>query len=420
MIKGMELVRPYFTDFNGFGNCTIKQVSKDFIVEEVFKNGELRLCKYFVKHGGKTNIKLGSAEKYLYGELEKKSIETLHAIEKISNVKKIPLESIFYAGMKDKWAITCQTVCIENPNKNICSLVKLDDVVFRPIRWEKEPIMIGDLDGNKFTIVIRGIEKNLNEIRDEVNNFSKISNSGIPNYYGQQRFGGPRSISHIIGKYIFEDRLEDAVILFLTESSKVDSQELMGAREEIKLNKNFKKSLSGFPEDLLYERKIIKHLIKNPGDFKGGFDKININLRRVFVFAFQSFLFNKILEKRVDLLGKEVFKIQKGDVVENEEIIGLVPGYLSNYSEGIQGEIEKEVLSKFGLNFSYFEKVKKYGINCCGSKRPIKLFSSDFKLVRVERDEINIGKNKVTVSFTLKKGQYATVLLEELLKTSLY
>ncbi|MDD3083870.1 MAG: tRNA pseudouridine(13) synthase TruD [Candidatus ainarchaeum sp.] len=412
--------RKFFTNSQGLDNCVIKQIPEDFVVEEFFEKNILSECRFFIKNA-KNEIKfLPSRGNYVIGELEKRKIETIVAIEKISKKIKVNVEDISFSGMKDKWAVTCQKICIKDLLKKIKTPIYDENFIFSPKNRSNCSLKIGGLCGNKFTVTIRNIYQDEEYIKNIVKNFEQEAKIGLPNYYGRQRFGGPRSVSHIIGKFIIDDKIKEAINIFLMQSSPVDSEKLRYARKQIEYNQNYKKALSGFPNELFYEKIVIKHLIKKPGDYLGAFEKINANLRRLFVFSYQSYLFNKMLEKRIELLGKKTFQKQEGDIMCDNNIFGMVPGYMSEFSSGIQGEIEKEVLNEHGISFSYFEQAKKYGVNCRGEKRPICMNLCDFNLVSILPDEINIGKNKLVVSFNLKSGQYATVFLEELLKTSLF
>ncbi|MEM7420513.1 MAG: tRNA pseudouridine(13) synthase TruD [Pseudomonadota bacterium] len=119
--------------------------------------------------------------------VEKTNTNTAFVAEQLARFVKLPLRQITYAGRKDKYAVTQQWFGIHAPGKPDFdfSTFELEGVrVLKQVRHNKK-LRTGQLKGNHFTITLRqvmhpeAIEERLQEIAEH----------GVPNYYGEQRFG---------------------------------------------------------------------------------------------------------------------------------------------------------------------------------------------------------------------------------------
>ena len=97
------------------------------------------------------------------------------------------------AGTKDKRSISTQKVCIRFVTaEKLCRAVKTirsysgQRVNIGNFSYEKDDLDLGDLKGNKFTIVLRNVAESKETIEKSV---SGLKNNGFINYFGQQRFG---------------------------------------------------------------------------------------------------------------------------------------------------------------------------------------------------------------------------------------
>jgi tRNA pseudouridine13 synthase len=165
-----------------------------------------------------------------------------------------------------------------------------------------------------------------------------------------------------------------------------------------------------------FERSLIHHLCKYPKDFAGAWRKMPKNLRFMFTHAFQSFLFNQVIEERL----KQGFGLEavECDILEDNLPTGPLYGFESKLASGKPGEIEKKVLAKEGFGLSDFKIKVIPELSSKGMRKKIVLFPQDLKLLGIAPDEFNEGKLKATVSFALEKGAYATVVLKELTKST--
>ena len=112
----------------------------------------------------------------------------------------------------------------------------LEDTHWKGLRlsnpsWEDWKLDLGKLKGNRFSVVIRNIDLEKEDIEKRIKQgIKEINEKGIANYYGEQRFGGIRNISHLVGKELIKGNLKNAVMLYLTATDIKEDEELRNAR----------------------------------------------------------------------------------------------------------------------------------------------------------------------------------------------
>lgn len=409
----------YSTNCEGISG-RIKERHRDFIVEEIQRDEKVCEVKRFLEEG-KTEMKeLKISEKpegkdYLHLNLEKINIDLHEAIRILTRHLGVSKKRVGYAGIKDRHAVTCQRISVWRPDVEKLGRFRGRQFDLSKPCWEEEKIDLGYLKGNRFGIVVRDIDLKEKELRGCLKEgFKEMEKDGIANYFGEQRFGGLRQVTHLVGKALVKGNVEEAVMLYLTASSENEKDDIKKARIELGKSGDFSKAINEFPLRQRYERAILHHLCKYPNDFAGGFSKLPKKLRFLFTHAYQSFIFNELIRLRIERgIG---LTPQKGEPAEEGTALGLLPGYESEYSEGIIGELEKEVMGKEKVEFGEFKLKTLAECSSRGSRKAIQLFPKKMKLEKIEEDEFFEGKLCCRISFELSKGNYATTVLKELMK----
>jgi len=413
--------KKFFTKAKGIGG-KIKRRYSDFIVEELAGNGKKCSAEFFLreengkKGQGETRgeMKIPEGRKdFLLLEMEKCNTETNLAVKTVARALHKSQKSIGYAGLKDKRAVTCQRISVFMPSVKQLEKFSARGIVLRNPEWSDSGIDLGDLNGNYFTVKIRDIPLSGEEIKKRGDEAFGEMEKGIPNYFGEQRFGSIRQISHLVGREIIREDIKSAVMLYLTAISELEEKEVKEARLHLAESSNFKQAEREFPIKYRYERAMAHYLANNRKDFFGAFSILPRRLRFLFTHAYQSHLFNRLVEKR---LGEGLFEPLEGEPQEDGIPMGLLPGYNSAFSPGRIGELERELLEKEGITFADFKLEKMKECSCQGARRKIFFFPREMKLLEIGEDEFFEGKRKCKVSFYLDKGCYATVLLSELMK----
>ena len=419
-------IETFFSPFKGIGG-KLRTISEDFIVNEIsdFPNEK--------KNGNFTIAKVTSI-----------NWETNTLIRELSNRLHISRQRISFAGTKDKRAKTTQLMSFQDVAFEKLSKVKIKDVAIDNIYRSNKNVRLGMLIGNDFAVKIRGIARSKKK-KDIEQIYSFILKSkGFPNFYGIQRFGIVRPNTHIVGKFIVKDDFEKAVMSYIANPMDSEDEEINSLRAELQDTYDFSSALKNYPNVLNFERAILNQLVVNTKDFVEALKVLPKNLLTMFVYAYQSYLFNKILSERIRrnlpinnaIIGDIVLPIRK-DVVDNKEIFvndnniekankqikngkavvsGLLYGYDSVFSQGEMGEIEHKIIEKEKIDHRDFIIPDIPFISSSGSRRSLIASVKDFNY-RFLNDDLNKGKKAALLKFKLNKGSYATSLLREFMKS---
>jgi len=367
-LERMLGIETYASQSLGIGG-KIRQFTEDFVVEEVLMDGSKAQVS-----PTETLQPIGGG-RYLICVLVKRDWDTFLAVKKVARGLGISPKRIQIAGIKDAKALTAQHVSIRGVTPERVSRVKIRDITVHPLRFSDGRVYSQLLLGNQFYITIRTISHSSFVIEKRVKNIQNELSSlgGVPNFFGHQRFGTVRPITHIVGKFLVRGDLEKAALTFLAKPSPYEHPESREARQKLQDTQDFAEALRCFPNHLRYERFMLVRLAKQPDDFIGAFRKLPSKLRRLFVQAYQSFLFNKFLSQRLKH-GIDFNEVHVGDYVMHLDGHGLptnefeqatfqslsnvkkalkenkmqvaVPlvGFKQHPSKGVQGEIEKEII----------------------------------------------------------------------------
>ncbi len=416
----------YISDTEGTGG-RLKADAEDFVVKEISSHPE-------PAEDGKFTI----------AKVTAKNWETNRMIRLMSREMGISRERIGFAGTKDKRAVTTQLMSFEGP-KSLLDKVELQDISISDPYTARRRIQIGDLIGNEFEIRVSGLSKPISEINDICTEVvSQINKTkGFPNYFGVQRFGVMRPITHKVGEHIIRGDLEGAVRCYVTDPADPNSYDTDAAkiRETLRDADDWTGMSKIIPDSMSFEKGLVGYLSDNPGDWVGAIATLPTNLQMMFVHAYQSYLFNLMLSERIargipldrPIIGDLVIPLDSDGTPHHEnpilttaKNIDLVErqvklkkafvsitlfGSKSVLAEGEMGEIERKILNDHHVSADNFVVP---GLSHCsseGSNREVLCPVKDLKYLPEEET--------YKVSFSLPKGNYATCLMREFMKSEM-
>ncbi len=389
MIPQIDLqigITVYSTNFGGVGG-KIKLKPEDFEVFEVINE---KISKLISESNG-----------YAVYKLKKKNIDTNHALSDILKKKGLRLKAL---GLKDASAITEQYVCsskkevsIDNFSSNKYSL--------RKIGFIKKPLSKKDMIGNHFKIKIIDCKNNLSVFNEQ---------NQILNFFGYQRFGSKRPVTHLVGKAILQKNFKKAVDLILSFRTPFDSDPNNAIREKLADKSNYKKYFEKIPSQMDIERLVLREMIQSDDSLKS-IKQIPLPLRRFFIQSYQSYLFNKSLSLAFSN-GENLFECQDGDVCFDTK--GIIGKFTKNY--------DQKLAMPF-VGYAYYKKTRfDYYISRILENEEIS--PKDFFIKEMQEVSNEGGFRQVSISctnyscqnsileFTLSRGSYATILLREIMK----
>ncbi|SEO44529.1 tRNA pseudouridine13 synthase [Halogranum amylolyticum] len=375
--------------------------------------------------------------------------DTNDFVRQLTNQMGISRERLSWAGTKDKHAVTTQLFTVERADPDDVPAVNNADidVVGRAGRG----LQFGDLAGNAFTIRVRDPERpeNVDAITDQLREFAgSDGHVGVPNYFGQQRFGSRRPVTHTVGLHVVREEWREAVLAYVGNPGETEPDDTRAARqfvdeEAASDDPDWQEALERIPNRLRYERSMLHRLHQDgdqtPEDWRHALEAVPSNLQRLFVNAAQSYAFNRILSERLER-GLPFDKPVEGDVVcfadrdapdklvmpdvdRLQEATGRRVDVMARHCErgrafvtaplvgtetelagGRQGDVERDVLDELDLEPADFSLPGNF--DSSGTRRAILL-----------RTGMDVERDPLSFSFALPSGSYATVVMREYLKS---
>ncbi len=127
---------------------------------------------------------------HIFIRLEKTGLNTAYIAEQLASFVQLPLRNVTYAGRKDKFSQSTQWFGIHSPGKKTFNWddFQLEGVQIIEITRHDKKLRTGVLKHNHFAITLRAVS-DMDELLARIH---RIEQCGVPNYYGQQRFGEVR------------------------------------------------------------------------------------------------------------------------------------------------------------------------------------------------------------------------------------
>ena len=124
---------------------------------------------------------------HLFIHIRKTGANTAFVAKQLAHYFSVNESLVSYAGLKDRFAVTEQWFGVHVPGKQIFDLTDLniEGVEVLSSKRHNKKLRIGGLDGNRFEITLRDVT----DIDELVRRWHVVSNFGVPNYFGEQRFG---------------------------------------------------------------------------------------------------------------------------------------------------------------------------------------------------------------------------------------
>ena len=290
-------MRYYLSPTEGTGG-RLKVTAQDFIVKEISDRPPEKEGRFTIADVTSTNW------------------ETNRLVRLLARSMNISRERIGFAGTKDKRAVTTQLMSFECPKENL-DKVDFKDLEFSNVYTSNRGIRIGDLIGNEFEINVRDLTADMKDVPGMIDETARAINEvgGFPNYFGVQRFGVSRPITHLVGEAIVRGDLKKAVDLYLSHPSENEGDEIRDIRNRLAhADGDYSSILPDMPKTMGFEKVMAEHLSKHPEDYRGAISEMPSNLQMMFTHAYQSYLFNMMLSDRMEH-GLPLNEPVEGDMV---------------------------------------------------------------------------------------------------------
>jgi tRNA pseudouridine13 synthase len=388
----------------------LKQQPEDFRVEEL------------------TAAVAGAAGEFAFYRLDKTGWTTPDALAAVRRRCQIDFRRLSYGGLKDRHAVTSQYLTIfRGPQRNLSH----ERITLTYLGRRGEPYTSADITANRFAITLRGMSDTAVSVA--VAALAEVEAAGLPNYFDDQRFGSVGDPPEFVAKEMVFGRFERALWLALAAPYEYD-------RSDAKREKAVLRAMWGdwpalkakLPKG--HARSLVNYLVTHTTDFKGAVARLRPELQGLYLSAYQSFLWNRMLAtwltralgpenlSEVELkLGRVPVPVRVPDDrrAEWESLTLPLPSARVKPEPGAPWlPVAEEVLQAEGLTLAEL-KIK-------GMQKPF--FSKGDRAACVRpanlahetgADELNRGKRTLALKFDLPRGSYATMLVKRVTAVSI-
>jgi len=333
---------PYLTAEVPAAGGVLRRAPEDFMVEEV-----------------PAYLPCGEGE-HLYLHVRKRGLSTPELARQLARALGVGEHEVSWAGLKDRHAVTTQWLSLPAKNaEGSLPGLQLPGMELLEAKRHGNKLKNGHLRGNRFTLWLRDVA----DVGAARASFERLVAEGVPNYFGEQRFG------------LKDDNAEAGKLL------------LKGER-----------------------------LPRRPSAFE----------RKLFLSAYQSQLFNRLAAARVEagtlgraFAGDVLRKTETGGLfvceapevdqprVEAREVSPAGPLYGPKMprAAGVVAEAEEALMAAEGMTMEDFRRGRD---ETEGGRRPYRIFLGEPSFEQAD--------NAARLAFSLPRGSYATVVVRELTK----
>ncbi|KAM5236847.1 pseudouridylate synthase 7 homolog isoform 2-T2 [Ctenodactylus gundi] len=388
---------------------------------------------------------------YCHFVLYKENKDTMDAINVLSKYLRVKPNIFSYMGTKDKRAITVQEIAVLKISaQRLAHLNKcLMNFKLGNFSYQKNPLKLGELQGNHFTVVLRNITGTDEQVQQAMNSLKEI---GFINYYGMQRFGTTAVPTYQVGRAILQNSWTEVMDLILKPRSGAEKGYLVKCREEWAKTKDPAAALKKLPVKRCVEGQLLRGLSKyGMKNIVSAFGIIPRNNRLMYIHSYQSYVWNNMVSKRIEDYGLKpvpgdlVLKGATASYIEEEDVnnysihdvVMPLPGFDVIYPRHRISEAYREMLATDNLDIDNMRhKIRDYSLSGAYRKiiiRPqnvswevvayddpkIPLFNTDVDNLEGKPPPVFASEGKykaLKMDFSLPPSTYATMAIREVLK----
>jgi tRNA pseudouridine13 synthase len=345
--------------------------------------------------------------------------------------------AIAWAGTKDRRAVAERLLSYQGrvPDRPI----ELPGVELMEAYQARDGLSLGHHYGNSFSIRLTEVDDPAIAAESFRRSTAElVALTAVPNFFGPQRFGEVRPVTHLVGQALAAGDTAAAVEVYLAGLPESSGEEGRTARLHYAETHDARRALEEFPSAYRFERQMLERLARGATP-ESALRALSRELRLLFVHAVQSWMFNRWLTARVEA-GLSLVEPEAGDTILRVARDGTVPsrdpvpvdagnlfecretvrrgrarlaapliGYGTERPSGRPGELYDRVLRETGVTPNGFRLPSFPEISSAGAWRASTIAPPPVGIAVV-------GESTVRVDFALPKGSYATVLVREFLK----
>jgi tRNA pseudouridine13 synthase len=368
-----------------------------------------------------TDVRPGAEGAFALYRLEKRGWSTPDALAALRRRWKVHPERIAYGGLKDRHALTSQHLTIRNgPRRNLTH----EGVRVTYLGQIPAPFTSADIAANRFRITLRAMSPEA--CASAAAALDEVRHHGCPNYFDDQRFGSVVSGGEFIGRLMVRGDFEGALRLALAAPYEFDRAEQK--REKAILTAHWG-DWAACREKLPrgHARSLADYLVHHPGDYRGAVARLRPELRGLYLSAYQSHLWNRMLAWTLRRLCRpeqltpvalrlgEVPFFQNLDDEQQARLhaltLPLPSARLHLEPDDPSAEVVQAVMAEEGLQLRDLRVKGIRELFFSKGERAAVLVPSAVSSETAD-DERNAGRKKLVLRFELPRGCYATLIVK--------
>jgi tRNA pseudouridine13 synthase len=382
----------------------LKQHPDDFQVEEI------------------TDVQPGPQGDHALYRMEKRGWSTPDALAALRRRWKLTPRRLSYGGLKDRHAFTVQYLTVfHGPRRDLHH----HDVAITYLGQVAAAYTSEDITANRFRLTVRDLRPQDRPAAEAA--LARVAAEGVPNYFDDQRFGsvaGPAG--EFIGRLLVRGRFEDALKLALVEPYEFDRA---AQKEEKRLLAehwgDWEQCKARLPRG--HARSLVDYLRVHPGDFRGAVARLRPELRGLYLSAYQSHLWNRMLAHwlRRHLRPEQLYEVplrlgpvpfHRGlDAAQLQELaalqLPLPSARLKLDADDPRAEVVQAVLGEENLQLRDLQVRGIRELFFSRGERAALALPQSLSWEFAE-DEGHRGRLRLTLAFELPRGAYATLIIK--------
>jgi tRNA pseudouridine13 synthase len=399
----------------------LKQTPEDFLVEEL------------------TDVQPGEGP-FAFYRLDKNGWTTPDALEAIRRRWRLERRRLSYGGLKDRHAQTVQYFTVyRGPQRRLThqgfSVTYLGQVA--------RPYLSQEIRSNRFELVLRDVAAT--DLPSLTQSLDEVRACGVPNYFDDQRFGsvtplrsrkGPVAAADgesgaggpFLAKSIMLGQYEEALKLALTAYYPHDR----GAEKKAKAMLRGHWGAWARCKELLprgHGRSLVDYLAQHDGDFRGALERLRPELRGLYLSAYQSYLWNRVLAAwlRAHLRPQQLVNVRlklgaapmqrflaPADQDRLRHLVLPLPSHRVAFVENDERrQFFDQVLAEENITLEQFKLKGFREMFFSRGERPALCVAADLGYTSGP-DETHPGKQKLRLAFELPRGSYATLIVKRI------
>lgn len=359
--------------------------------------------------------------------MDKQKVATLQALERLSKEFAVRRRNLSVCGLKDKQGRTEQLVGVLGGSLGETEVVQSGDLRLKLIGRTAQPLSSANISANRFEVTVRDLSRE--EALRVPESVAEVQRAGVVNYFDSQRFGFVKHGQGFFARKLLRGDFEGALKAFLATPSELDKSD--DARVKAFWRDHWGEWQLRAPQDAGKRyAPVLRRLREDPRDFKGAFLHIDRRVRAMTLFELQSFIWNegvkRYLTGRIAAAELVGLRYQAGSLLFpralprelRDELWQKTFPLLAPDSRFDDPQVEAAALgalSAQGLALAELRVPKTPQLFFKHEERPLFVAPGKLRVNEPRPDELNRGRLKLNLSFTLPPGAYATLVVRRVL-----